>query len=129
MPRYYLKDGTPVETWSEIPENDLTTNIAEDNVNGSNIVTVFTGFNMGSDENPKIFETSIHGGYHDGYRTLYFTEDEAKTGHELCVAMVSQPIPTDVQNLAEVILESHETNPYKIAEFLIANNYNKPDES
>ena len=121
MARYYLRDSTPVETWSEIPVEDLQRYVADTKLedNGVAITTVFTGFNVGTDDDPKIFETLIHGGYHDGERLTYFTEQEALKGHDRIVSKASETLPNDVKKLGDMIASIGETNAYKLAQGLI----------
>lgn len=120
MSRYYKRDGTSVEAWSEIPTEDLGVHVGDTMLNNTiTVTTVFTGFNLGSDSEPKIFETLVHGGYYDGSRELYFKESEAFKGHDKWVDIVSRPLPEDVDFLGNLISEAEDTNAYKIAEHLI----------
>lgn len=121
MPRYYLRDSTPVETWSEIPVADLQNYVADTKLedNEVSVTTVFTGFNVGTDDEPKIFETLVHGGYHDGERSTYFTEEEALKGHDIMVSKASEKLPDEVRKLGDMIASIGETNAYKLAQGLI----------
>lgn len=120
MARYFLKNGSPVESWSEIPPEDLNTNVDESIINNSVVTTVFTGFNLGTEDDPKIFETTIQGGYYDGCSERYFTEEAALKGHALWVKKISEPVDPNVELLANIILNSSSTNPYRIAEYIIS---------
>ena len=129
MPRYYLRNNTPVETWAEIPVEDLSKPVADTFIsNEVNVSTVFTGYNLGTDDEPKIFETLVHGGYYDGTRSTYFNEAEALKGHEYWVEKASVELPEGVNRLADIILEIGETNAYKLAQQLIEKGIIKLDE-
>lgn len=120
MGRYYKRDGTAVETWSEIPVEDLGFHVGDTMLDNTvTVTTVFTGFNLGSDNEPKIFETLVHGGYYDGSRELYFKESDATEGHNKWVKVVSMPLSEEVMLLGNLVSEVESMNPYKIAEHLI----------
>ena len=120
MGRYYKHDGEEVETWSEIPESSLLKPLCENIINGDvTIATVFLGFNVGTDDEPKIFETAVYGGYYDGERETYFKEADAVKGHGKWVAKASEPLPKAVESLGDMILHAGTTNPYKIAQALL----------
>lgn len=118
--KYFHRDGSPAETYSEVSAEVDTGEIASDVINGVTIRTYFTGFNVGSFVEPKIFVTSVSSGLHMGDYD-YATEEEAVAGHADFVTKVSVPIPADVAQLAKEIRELATTNEYKIAEYVINN--------
>lgn len=120
MGRYYNRKGEEVETWEAAQNGGLLENILEDKAEeGVTVTTVFTGFNLGTDDAPKIFETIIHGGFYDGYSETYFHEEDAISGHKRLLSKASEPLPERVKALGDIIASTQETNPYRIAYKLI----------
>lgn len=120
MGRYYNRNSQEVETWNEIPDASLLKPIYENIINGDiTVATVFLGFNVGTDDEPRIFETAVYGGYYDGERETYFEESAASKGHAKWVATASEPLPKAVEELGDMIADTQETNPYKIAQRLL----------
>lgn len=120
MARYYNRKGEEVETWEATQTEGILDSLLEDTpILGVTVTTVFTGFNVGTDDDPKIFETLIHGGFHDGQRETYFLESDAVLGHKKWVQIASESLPSDVQTLGDMIADSGETNPYKVAKKLL----------
>lgn len=121
--RYYHRNGEPSETWADLADDLLSPVLAEDYLeNGIHIKTVYTGINLGSSDEPRIFETSIEGGIIDGQTVNYFKEEDAMEGHYKIMEDVSKPLEPNVQSLGDAILKSGLTNPYAIAEHILNNN-------
>jgi hypothetical protein len=52
------------------------------------VSTVWLGINASHDDRPRIFETLVFGGIHDGFMSRYATRLEAEKGHEDVVVLV-----------------------------------------
>jgi hypothetical protein len=98
MSLYYDRQGKPLTTeefivlFSRFEYKRIAYTELNDEVN---ISTVWLGIDHGcGSDKPVIFETMIFGGEHDGYQDRYYTEDEARAGHEKAVALC-QPDPTN----------------------------------
>lgn len=122
MGRYFKRDSSPVEVWSDIPEKDFENPVAETEVNSVKIVTVFTGINLGTEEEPKIFETTIEGGMYDKTIETYYHESEALAGHAKWVDLASQHVDSQIVILGEAIKSMNGLNPYMVAKRLIEDN-------
>jgi hypothetical protein len=116
--KYFHRDGSPAETYSEVSDEVDEGLIAKDVINNVIIETSFTGFNVGTFVEPKIFTTSILGGLYAGDYD-YATEEEAVMGHNDFVQKISVPLPVEVEQLAKEIRELATTNEYRIAEYVI----------
>lgn len=118
--KYFHRDGTSAETYHEISDEVDAGVIAEDIIDGIAIRTYFTGYNVGTFTEPKIFTTSVSSGMYMGDYD-YSTDAEAVQGHAELVAKVSVPIPCNVVQLAKEIRELATTNEYKIADYILNN--------
>lgn len=118
--KYFHRDGSPAETFTEIRDEIDNGELAEDNIDGINVRTYFSGYNVGTFIEPKIFITSVTSGMHSGEYD-YATEAEAAAGHARLVELVKTPIPENVVKLAQAIRELGTTNEYKIADFVLNN--------
>lgn len=92
---YILKDKEPVEChslieWAKWFEEVDKRRVAQTNVNGSNVSTVFLGLDhrFGSDGLPVLFETMIFGGKYDDYQERCSTWGEAEAMHQKAVDLV-----------------------------------------
>lgn len=118
--KYFHRDGSPAETFTEIRDEIDNGELAEDNIDGINVRTYFSGYNVGTFVEPKIFITSVTSGMYSG-EYEYATEAEAFAGHARLVELVKTPIPENVVKLAQAIRELGTTNEYKIADFVLNN--------
>lgn len=116
--KYFHRDGSPAETYEEISSEVDKGEVASTVIDGVSVRTYFTGFNVGTFVEPKIFTTSISSGLHMGDYD-YATEAEAVVGHEDWVNKVSIPIPDNVVQLAKEIRELATNNEYKIADYIL----------
>lgn len=116
--KYFHRDGTPAETYMEVESEVNNGEIGNDVINGVNVRTYFTGYNVGTFVEPKIFTTSVSSGLHMGDYD-YATEVEAQIGHADWVRKVSVPVPDNVVQLAKEIRELATTNEYKIADYIL----------
>lgn len=59
------------------------------------VSTVFIGLNfaLSKREPPRMFESRIFGGPHDGEKRRYDTREQALAGHAELVAMIRKPVP------------------------------------
>lgn len=91
--KYILDEhGNPVPcddviTWAKWFEQKDSRRVAETDVNGVRVSTVFLGIDhdFGDMGAPVLWETMIFGGPHDQYQARYTSHDAAKAGHELAV--------------------------------------------
>lgn len=116
--RYFHRDGSPAESYTEIADEVSTGLLAEDTVNGITISTTFFGINCGTWDNLQIFSTIIDSGMFLG-EYYYGTEKEALLGHKEWVAKVSVPVAIEVQELADFIISLQTNNPYLIAKNIL----------
>lgn len=128
MGRYYRRDGSAVETWAEIPIDELQNKIGDTNIGSINVATIFTGYNLGSEDKPKIFETIVHGGMYDKSREVYSSEKAALKGHKKWVNLSSVDVPEDIAILGNAISSAGDLNAYRIAKYLIENGIVKVNE-
>lgn len=92
-PRYYKRDGTPIESleeWGNLMEDSNYKIVKQTTIGKVLISTVW----LGLDHNfllkgpPMIFETMVFKGSLDGEQERYETEEQAKTGHEEMIKRV-----------------------------------------
>lgn len=121
MGRYYRRNGEEVQSWSEIPVAEMQDKVGDTSIGSVNVATVFTGYNLGSDDKPKIFETIVHGGMYDKSREVYSSEKSALKGHEKWVKLASAPVSKDIELLGNAISEAGDLNSYRVAKYLIEN--------
>lgn len=116
--RYFHRDGSPAETYTDILEEVSNGLIADDTVNGILVATVYLGINCGTWDDIKIFSTTISSGMFQG-EYYYPNETAALEGHKKWVEEVSIPIPEKVQELADFIIQLGSNNPYIIAKNIL----------
>lgn len=88
--------------WAVQFEDSAKRRVAQDEVNGARVSTVFLGLNhQFGDGPPLLFETMIFGGWHDQYQDRYATWDEAEIGHAQALRMVRMwnGVPVKVQRV------------------------------
>ncbi|MHC5676416.1 hypothetical protein [Nostoc sp.] len=100
-PYYKLDEHTPVavdfEEWSAW-RTTANTQVILSVIHGYiSVSTVFTGINIGTVEQPKIFESLVTGGSCDRQKRFYATWDEAISGHyDLIIqSIATTPYPLD----------------------------------
>ncbi|MEH1796418.1 MAG: hypothetical protein V7L17_27845 [Nostoc sp.] len=100
MAPYYKLDGhTPIPvdfeewaTWRTTANTQVIFSIFQSNISVS---TVFTGINIGTIKEPKIFESLVMGGSCDGQKRFYSNWDEAISGHyHLLLESIATTPPT-----------------------------------
>ncbi len=94
--KYILVDRVPVACpellkWGMWMENQEDRRVAETEIEGIRISTVFLGldhsYSFDKSATPILFETMIFGGEHDEYQERYCTWDEAEAGHHKAVLL------------------------------------------
>ncbi|WP_375515026.1 hypothetical protein [uncultured Nostoc sp.] len=101
MTHYYkLDEHTPVAVdfeewvvWRITANTQVILSVVHDCISVS---TIFLGINLGTAEQPKIFESLVVGGSCDREKRLYSTWDEAVQGHyDLIVQSIATTPPTN----------------------------------
>ena len=88
-PAYYDREGHPISLYeyAELSSNDRYQLIGRDEViPGEQILTIWTGVNLGDDQNLQIYETRIYGGPFNNHCYRYCNIEDARRGHFQCVA-------------------------------------------
>ena len=72
------------------------------------------------------FQTQVTGGMFDGETQDYISKEEALVGHVKWSEHASKPIPSEIQELVDVLSSSeYEGNMYRLAAHLVLNGYSK----
>lgn len=104
-PYWVIRDGKPVNvdfpTW--LREADSGKMIASTELNGATINTFFVGIehHVMSQQEPRIYETIVRGGYLDGFNIRSTTQHIAEQNHEMMVDRVRN-LPAGVHDGAVV---------------------------
>lgn len=97
MPPYYFdREGRPLDLWqwAAMFEDGAARRVAEDDVGGVWVSTVWLGLDhsFGTSPRPLIFETMCFGGPLDQEPRRYATEAEALAGHAEVVTLVRHEV-------------------------------------